>query len=374
MSAAAVNIQESSSSSSSSVNVNGVPSSETITSCFPPYQPHSHDLEQHPSSYESICWGCGLRLILPSNASVFKCGWCGAITNQHHRKHQHKLVRWRRLRDRSFVALLLIFMLFLICGGVWAVYPVLFSKGYFCGFFHCMLAFILGVSTLSMFSLAAFSDPGTPPSIVWGSYPAVRKDELRDYTFCHYCSQPKSPRAHHCSTCGMCVLDMDHHCPFIGNCVGAANHRHFVSFLIVAVISVTYAALMCAYTILHISPSLGETTVDQMQMHRVGNNIAVMGILKDVVIAFMTSAMFFSTRGLILLYLFVSSISVWIGLTVLLWQQLYFIYEGRTYLSSLSSQVEPQRDCRNLYLFFGCPYICSWYLRACCSFKKIHRK
>ncbi|KAH9603933.1 hypothetical protein KSS87_018017 [Heliosperma pusillum] len=204
-------------------------------------------LEQHLSSveqdYESICWGCGLRLILPSNASVYKCGWCGAITKQDECKREHKLLRWKRLRDRCFVAVLLIFMVFVTCGGVWAVYPFLFSKGYFCGLFHCTVASILGVSTLSMFSLAAICDPGRPLSIVWGSYPAVRKDELRDYTFCHYCSQPKPPRAHHCSTCGMCVLDMDHHCPFIGNCVGAANHRYFVSFLIVAVISVTHVLL-----------------------------------------------------------------------------------------------------------------------------------
>ncbi|KAL8486044.1 hypothetical protein ACS0TY_022958 [Phlomoides rotata] len=29
------------------------------------------------------------------------------------------------------------------------------------------------------------------------------------------CSKPKSPRAHHCRSCGMCILDMDHHCPFV---------------------------------------------------------------------------------------------------------------------------------------------------------------
>ncbi|KAL8536936.1 hypothetical protein ACS0TY_012212 [Phlomoides rotata] len=46
------------------------------------------------------------------------------------------------------------------------------------------------------------------------------------------CSKPKSPRSHHCRSCGMCILDMDHHCPFIGNCVGAANHRCFILFLI----------------------------------------------------------------------------------------------------------------------------------------------
>jgi len=98
---------------------------------------------------------------------------------------------------------------------VWAVYPVVFSVSYVCGVFHCIVTFILAVTTVSMFSLAAFSDAGTPQFIVWGSYPTVRKDDLLDYTFCVYCSRPKSPRTHHCSSCGKCVLDMDHHCPFV---------------------------------------------------------------------------------------------------------------------------------------------------------------
>ncbi|KNA16385.1 hypothetical protein SOVF_089410 isoform B [Spinacia oleracea] len=234
---------------------------------------------QYPSSmeqdYESICWGCGLRLILPSKAPVFKCGWCGAVTKQNESRG----------------------------GGLWAIYPVVFSVGYLCGVIHCIITFILSVSTVSMFSLAAFTDAGTPPPIVWGSYPAVRKDELQDYTFCQYCSKPKSPRAHHCSSCGSCVLDMDHHCPFIGNCVGAGNHRHFVGFLIVAVISVTYAAIMSAYAVLHILPSLGEGSFQQM--HRMDNNIAFMGILKDIFMAFVTSAVFFSSRGLVIAFLLI---------------------------------------------------------------------
>ncbi|KAL9230884.1 hypothetical protein vseg_006177 [Gypsophila vaccaria] len=221
----------------------------------------------------------------------FKCGWCGAITKEDDFKSKQKTLRWRRLRDRCFVVILLIFMVFVICGGVWAVYPVIFSVGYFCGLFHCTLAFILGVGTLTTFCLAAFCNPGTPLPIVWGSYPAVRKDELWDYTFCHHCSQLKSPITHHCSSCGMCVLNMDHHRTFIRNCVGAANHCYFISFLIIAVISVTYVTVMSAYVVLHILPSLGETTLDQM--HRVGNKVAVMGILKDVFIAFLTSAIFF---------------------------------------------------------------------------------
>ena len=100
-------------------------------------------------------------------------------------------------------------------GGVWAVYPVVFSISYYWGIFHSIITVILSVTTTSTFFLAAFQCAGAPPFIPWGSYLVVEKGGLENYTFCHYCSKPKSPRAHHCRSCGMCILDMDHHCPFV---------------------------------------------------------------------------------------------------------------------------------------------------------------
>ena len=99
--------------------------------------------------------------------------------------------------------------------GVWAVYPVIFSISYFHGVFHLAITVILSICTLSSFCLSAFQPAGVPPIIIWGSYPAVGQGGLRNYTFCHYCSKPKSPLVHHCRSCGTCVLGMDHHCPFV---------------------------------------------------------------------------------------------------------------------------------------------------------------
>jgi ribosomal protein L40E len=47
---------------------------------------------------------------------------------------------------------------------------------------------------------------------------------------CRKCNLVKPPRAHHCVTCGGCVMRMDHHCPWIANCVGAHNTKHFIQF------------------------------------------------------------------------------------------------------------------------------------------------
>ncbi|KAK8986766.1 hypothetical protein V6N11_010311 [Hibiscus sabdariffa] len=99
--------------------------------------------------------------------------------------------------------------------GIWAALPVIFSVCYTSGIVHSVITTILAVTTVSTFGLAAFRCAGAPPMVVWGSYTVVGKGDLKNYTFCRYCSKPKSPRAHHCRSCGMCILDMDHHCPFV---------------------------------------------------------------------------------------------------------------------------------------------------------------
>ncbi|KAL2544323.1 Protein S-acyltransferase 11 [Forsythia ovata] len=327
------------------------------------------------ADHETTCWGCGLRVLVSPYASVFKCGWCGAITKQNTLKCENQCFKWRRLRDRCFVSVVLLFMLFFICGGIWATYPVVFSISFILGVLHIIVAVILSISTLSTFCYAAFRPAGAPPTILWGSYPTVGKGGLENYTFCHYCSKPKSPRTHHCRSCGMCILDMDHHCPFIGNCVGAANHRGFVLFLMSAVISMIYVTIMSSYVALHISRPLNHRQVNLL--NGFANSELIFKTLKETILAFLRSAVFLSARGLVLVYLFIASVSVEIGLSVLLWQQLGYIYEGKTYLSHLSatdSEESAEKDCQNLVRFFGCPYVAAIYLPSFWKSRKSHKK
>ena len=97
--------------------------------------------------YESICWGCGLRLILPSNAPIFKCGWCGAITKQNACKREVKNLLWKRIRDRCFLGLLFIFMVFLICMYMFLIF-----------YYHTLLAMRspLGLELYVISSLAIY--------------------------------------------------------------------------------------------------------------------------------------------------------------------------------------------------------------------------
>lgn len=90
----------------------------------------SHIQEQYGAevteNYETTCWGCGLRVLLPSCASIFKCGWCGAITDQNKKKRDQKCFRWRILRDRCFVSVVIIFMFFVICKSVVSAISIFF--------------------------------------------------------------------------------------------------------------------------------------------------------------------------------------------------------------------------------------------------------
>lgn len=57
-----------------------------------------------------------------------------------------------------------------------------------------------------------------------------------------------------------CVMKMDHHCPWINNCCGHLNHAYFTSFLLLAPLGCSHAAIifiMTMYTQLYerVSPS-----------------------------------------------------------------------------------------------------------------------
>ncbi|KAJ2720067.1 palmitoyltransferase for Vac8p [Coemansia sp. Benny D115] len=75
--------------------------------------------------------------------------------------------------------------------------------------------------------------------------------------YCLKCQVPKPDRAHHCSTCGVCVLKMDHHCPWLNNCVGFHTHKPFLLFLL-------YTTLYCAVTFVSAGYFFYQLFVDPM--------------------------------------------------------------------------------------------------------------
>ncbi|KAJ5515785.1 hypothetical protein N7527_007345 [Penicillium freii] len=140
----------------------------------------------------------------------------------------------------------------------WAVYVAVSigirpSRSDWIGIPSSILAFSLYAILNFSYTVAVFTDPGSPLSTSRGAdhheYSALPPSEHPEFTsytvtstgesrYCKKCQCPKPDRAHHCSTCKRCVLKMDHHCPWLATCVGLHNYKAFLLFLI-------YTSIFC---------------------------------------------------------------------------------------------------------------------------------
>jgi len=97
------------------------------------------------------------------------------------------------------------------------------------------------------------ADPGFVPA-GWGA--EMKAEEAEDIEapdkskscYCTKCRNERPDRAHHCKTCGKCVVNMDHHCPWMNNCVGLHNRKLFVVFLMYAVLGTGIVAVAMVST------------------------------------------------------------------------------------------------------------------------------
>lgn len=334
---------------------------------------------QIPSAdaYETVCWGCGLRLLLPQVVPVFKCGWCGAISSHDvPAKKQGRCTNCSLVLDRILVTAIIIFILLIICGGSWAVFPVLCPDVSLSFYFHLVLTGFLSFNTLFNYCIAAFVQAGPLPQMVWGNFDYITKGALEGHRFCHICNKPKPPSAHHCRACKTCVLEMDHHCPFIGNCVGASNMRPFILFLLFAVMSNVYVLMMSISAMLKVWSSLDfsdRVRVSSMNWH-------IMEVLASYLQALLGSSISSSVRTIAIFYLVAASLSVIIGVGLLLYQQLRQLYDGYSFIESLqfeNGNFRGSRGWRNFQRTFGHGNPAFWIfpkLASDANGKKVHEK
>lgn len=78
------------------------------------------------------------------------------------------------------------------------------------------LSVLLLFSVAFNYAAAVMQSPGrvlefvpVPPR---GPHGEVLQGSFELYSWCRHCRSPKPPQAHHCRTCGHCVVNMDHHC------------------------------------------------------------------------------------------------------------------------------------------------------------------
>ena len=85
-------------------------------------------------------------------------------------------------------------------------------------------------SFLSVFS--GFSLFIVNPGII---YSDGEKVDYNERIYCRYCKYlyPKSnKKLEHCSSCGICICNIDHHCGVVGKCVGKLNIVIFFMFIV----------------------------------------------------------------------------------------------------------------------------------------------
>ncbi|CAI7775611.1 unnamed protein product [Closterium sp. NIES-53] len=164
---------------------------------------------------------------------------------------------------------------------------------------------------------------------VGGWVPLCLSGSFDGWQLCRRCDPPraKPPGAHHCSSCGTCVMDMDHHCPFIGNCVGRANQRHFLLFLLSTIISCIYVALMASATLYFLLPALDVTPhMPHNPPHDLTSFVST--ATKAFAAALWAARKQLPIRAFIAFYLFIAALGTGISVSLLLYQQLDFILSG----------------------------------------------
>lgn len=106
-----------------------------------------------------------------------------------------------------------------------------------------LLIIYLLILTMTHYFYAVWLDPGRVPP----EYRGVKRK-------CVACERFKPIRAHHCSTCQVCVIKFDHHCPWLANCIGINNYAHFWLFHMWAIITQLYVVAFCIVGMATIRP------------------------------------------------------------------------------------------------------------------------
>jgi len=119
---------------------------------------------------------------------------------------------------------------------------------------HGVIFCVLVGATLAMHLKVMFTNPGAVPSDAEPPKTKKRNPSLtgdpKMEVICGRCDAFRPPRAHHCMTCGRCIVRMDHHCAWVNNCIGARNQKHFLLFLLYLHITSLYSLIFMTYHLL----------------------------------------------------------------------------------------------------------------------------
>ncbi|PSC74032.1 S-acyltransferase 11 isoform B [Micractinium conductrix] len=303
------------------------------------------------------CWACGVVFGVPQQAGVpaplFQCGWCCAanapappgssagtpgpgapcLQLEQPRRCPRPVAPLAAGRTLVAVVLLLMGSLFVIAVG--ALLPPLVSAGSF-KFLHAPLAVVLTFNVVFNYLACVLRPAGPVPahlaSVAVDAHGHVRRGALANARYCERCAYYKPPAAHHCRSCGACVMELDHHCWYINNCAGAGNMRHFLLCLLWLVAGAAYGAAIGA--------ALGwqrRTAVvahTRWVLQRLGGLHPLLRVL-----GFCLYWLLSAPRWLACLIFFTMvCCTACVGVSLLLARQLRLLCCGRTYLQAMQQQ------------------------------------
>lgn len=164
----------------------------------------------------------------------------------------------------SFLSLILITLLFALAGG-------------------CAIATIRTPPGKVPWTFASSIEHSNDPTA------ALIAEEV---TICDTCNHRRPPRAHHCSRCGVCVLQLDHHCTLLNACIGLRNFKFFVQtlgyaaaailtsmFYLVGVIHPGPGTLLYHQSGRSVEPPTVATTIQHIDVYLATSAAAVSGLL-----------------------------------------------------------------------------------------------
>ena len=162
----------------------------------------------------------------------------------------------------------------------------------------------------------------------------------------------------------------------IGNCVGANNHGYFILFLVFTLAGCVYALGMAIYTYNYSRMSLTTVQYDPPIPGTPGISLGRLGDIFDS--SFSNNQAAIMIRHIGLLYLFIITLALLIGISLLLHQQVTLVFQGQTYLDSLSvvdgnKSGSVKKGWANLQRVLAKRYSWLWLL-PCISSKKFHAR